>query len=123
MMPAVNIARNGFEVTNDTVQYLTGTSNPEFLTEDPAWAIDFAPNGTLVQLGQTMTRKRYANTLECIADEGAAYVKHGQYSTDTGARAAGYSGRPGGQAIIQEEHCPRIAWSSALVRCLSFHAL
>lgn len=71
MMPAVYVARNGFEVTNDTVKYLAGTSDPEFLTEDPAWAIDFAPNGTLVQLGQTMTRKRYANTLETIANEGA----------------------------------------------------
>lgn len=68
--PAVNVARNGFEVTKDTVKYL-GVSNPDFLTEDPAWAVDFAPNGTLVQLGQTMTRKRYANTLETISNDGA----------------------------------------------------
>lgn len=71
MTPAINVARNGFEVTNDTMKYIDGLSNPEFLTEDPAWAIDFAPNGTLVQLGQTMTRKRYANTLEAIANGGA----------------------------------------------------
>lgn len=71
MIPAINVARNGFEVTNDTAKYIAGVSNSGFLTDDPAWAIDFAPNGTLVQLGQTMTRRRYANTLETIANDGA----------------------------------------------------
>lgn len=41
-----------------------------FLTDDPIWAEDFAPNGTLLQLGDTITRKRYANTLETLAKEG-----------------------------------------------------
>lgn len=31
-----------------------------FLVEDPIWAVDFAPNGTLLQLGDVITRKRYA---------------------------------------------------------------
>lgn len=70
MTPAVNVARYGFEVTADTARYLAGVSNPEFLTQDPTWAIDFAPNGTLVQEGQIMTRKRYADTLETISEEG-----------------------------------------------------
>ncbi|KUI63529.1 Gamma-glutamyltranspeptidase 1 [Cytospora mali] len=70
MTPAVNVARHGFEVTADTARYLAGVSNPEFLTENPTWAIDFAPNGTLVQEGQIMTRKRYADTLETISEEG-----------------------------------------------------
>lgn len=37
-----------------------GAIRGEFLVEDPAWAEDFAPNGTLVQLGDLITRKRYA---------------------------------------------------------------
>lgn len=45
-------------------------ADKSFLTDDPAWAIDFAPNGTLVKLGDTMTRKRYADTLETIANHG-----------------------------------------------------
>ncbi|CAN8101939.1 unnamed protein product [Discula destructiva] len=77
MTPAVNVARGGFEVTADTVRYLTSVSNPGFLTEDPSWAVDFAPNGTLVQLGQTMTRKRYADTLETISNEGASAFYNG----------------------------------------------
>lgn len=42
-----------------------------FLVNDPSWAIDFAPNGTRVKLGDTMYRKRYADTLEIIAQKGA----------------------------------------------------
>jgi len=42
----------------------------DFLSKDPVWAIDFAPNGTRVGLGDIMTRKRYAATLKAIADKG-----------------------------------------------------
>lgn len=83
MTPAVNVARNGFEVTADTARYIAGVSNPGFLTEDPAWAVDFAPNGTLVQQGQTMTRRRYADTLETIAAEGADAFYTGAIAEDT----------------------------------------
>lgn len=44
--------------------------NPNFLTEDPAFAIDFAPNGYRVRLNETLTRRRYADTLEIIAKHG-----------------------------------------------------
>src|SRR3569833_248989 len=72
MQPAINLARFGFEVTADLVRYMsTVTPANAFLTDDPTWAIDFAPHGKLVQLGQTMTRKRYADTLETIANDGA----------------------------------------------------
>ena len=42
----------------------------DFLTNNPTWAIDFAPNGTRLGLGDTITRKRYADTLETIAQRG-----------------------------------------------------
>ncbi len=65
MAPAIQLARYGFKVTEDTVSYIkTGIARfPNFLVEDPNWAIDFAPHGTLVKLNDTMTRKRYADTL------------------------------------------------------------
>jgi gamma-glutamyltranspeptidase/glutathione hydrolase len=47
------------------------TPNGRFLTDDPTWAMDFAPHEYRVKLGETMTRKRYADTLEVIASEGA----------------------------------------------------
>ncbi len=43
---------------------------PNFLVEDPTWALDFAPNGTRVGLGDKITRKRYADTLEEIGHRG-----------------------------------------------------
>ena len=76
MQPAIKTARQGWPVTSDLVRYMKSaiaSSNPpgyNFLVEDPSWALDFAPNGTLVGLGDTITRKRYANTLETIANKG-----------------------------------------------------
>ncbi|OCK77219.1 gamma-glutamyltransferase 1 [Lepidopterella palustris CBS 459.81] len=72
LSPAIKIARYGFPVTADLVRYMdsaTSSSN-NFLVTDPTWAIDFAPNGTRLGLGDTLTRKRYADTLERIALEG-----------------------------------------------------
>jgi gamma-glutamyltranspeptidase/glutathione hydrolase len=73
MMPAVKVAREGFPVSADLVKQMNAAMTPtnRFLETDPTWRIDFAPNGTLVKLGQTMTRQRYADTLETIAKRGA----------------------------------------------------
>ncbi|KAK3293232.1 gamma-glutamyltranspeptidase [Chaetomium fimeti] len=72
VMPAVRVAREGFKVTEDLVRYMASASadNNTFLVDDPIWAEDFAPNGTLLQLGDTITRKRYADSLEKIANKG-----------------------------------------------------
>lgn len=76
MQPAIDLAYNGFEVNADTVRYFS-SATPEFegsanfLTTDPNWAIDFAPNGTLLGIGDVLTRKRYAATLQAVAKHGA----------------------------------------------------
>jgi len=54
-----------------------------FLVEDPSWALDFAPNGRLVQLGETMYRKRYADTLDTIAREGPDAFYYGPIANST----------------------------------------
>lgn len=70
--PAVKLARHGFNVTADLVRYMaSATASYDFLTYEETWALDFAPNGTRLGLGDIMTRKRYANTLESIAEHGA----------------------------------------------------
>ncbi|KAK7981256.1 hypothetical protein PG989_013713 [Apiospora arundinis] len=72
--PAAHVARRGFEVTEDMVRYMAygiEFAGWNFMVEDPSWAEDFAPGGVLVKLGDIMTRKRYADTLDAVADEGA----------------------------------------------------
>ncbi|KAJ5413272.1 nucleophile aminohydrolase [Penicillium sp. CMV-2018d] len=73
MMPAIKMAREGFPVSKDLaryMQYAIEEGGEDFLSEDPSWAVDFAPNGTRLGVGDIMTRKRYASTLESIALNG-----------------------------------------------------
>ncbi|KAI9775057.1 MAG: hypothetical protein M1835_005947 [Candelina submexicana] len=72
LFPAIQVARNGFPVTADLVRYMASATAgiDDFLTNNPTWALDFAPNGTRLGLGDTITRKRYADTLETIAQKG-----------------------------------------------------
>lgn len=67
--PAVRVAQFGFTVTGDLVRMMNNGDN-NFLVDDRAWALDFAPNGTRVGLGDTMYRKRYADVLEDISEHG-----------------------------------------------------
>lgn len=71
--PAIKLAREGFVVSTDFHNAMVLTTRfygYDFLSEDAAWAEDFAPNGTRVGEGDIMTRKRYAHTLEAIAAGG-----------------------------------------------------
>ena len=74
MQGAIATARDGWNVTADLVSYMksgmASAAVPNFLFKDSNWAIDFAPNGTLLGVGDLITRKRYAATLETIAERG-----------------------------------------------------
>jgi gamma-glutamyltranspeptidase/glutathione hydrolase len=74
LQPAIQVARNGWRVNEDLVNYMIsatgGNLTSNFLVNDLEFALDFAPKGRLVKLNETITRKRYANTLETIAQEG-----------------------------------------------------
>lgn len=71
MAPAIRAACHGFRVTEDMVRHMAAATagSVDFLTTDPTWAIDFAPNGTRLTLNDTVTR--YAETLEAVALKGA----------------------------------------------------
>lgn len=72
VQPAIRVAREGFPVTEDLVKYMKSAvgDGEDFLSKNPTWALEFAPNGTRLGLGDTITRKRYADTLEAIANQG-----------------------------------------------------
>ncbi|KAK3320916.1 gamma-glutamyltranspeptidase [Cercophora scortea] len=77
--PAVKVARDGFPVSEDLIRYMAvASSYSSFLVDDPIWAEDFAPNGTLVKLGDVITRKRYAESLEKIANQGPDVFYEGE---------------------------------------------
>ncbi|TGZ78891.1 gamma-glutamyltranspeptidase [Ascodesmis nigricans] len=78
--PSIHYAKNGFLVNPDLAKTFAGL---EFLHNDPAWARDFAPKGTLVKEGETMYRKRYAETLEKIARHGAKVFYSGEMADST----------------------------------------
>jgi gamma-glutamyltranspeptidase/glutathione hydrolase len=72
MQPAIRTARNGFPVTEDLIRYMNAAvgSGEDFLSQNPTWALDFAPKGTRLGLGEIITRRRFADTLEAIAERG-----------------------------------------------------
>lgn len=72
LQPAIRTAREGFPVTKDLVRYMDSAvgDGEDFLVNNPTWALDFAPNGTRLGLGDIMTRRRLADTLETIAERG-----------------------------------------------------
>ena len=78
--PSIKLARAGFVVPYDLAKHLSGRP---FLVNDPSWAIDFAPNGTLLKAGDIMTRKRYAETLEEISNNGPGAFYRGRLARTT----------------------------------------
>lgn len=74
LQPAIKVARYGWRVNEDLIKYIVSSTNgnltSNFLVNDLEFALDFAPKGQLVKLNDTITRKRYANTLETIAEQG-----------------------------------------------------
>ncbi|KAK7437861.1 hypothetical protein VKT23_018298 [Stygiomarasmius scandens] len=68
--PAIRVARDGFAVNVDLASELNADTFP-FLLSDPLWAEVYAPNGTLLKEGDTCYRKRYAQTLQKLANHGA----------------------------------------------------
>ncbi|KAJ7138819.1 gamma-glutamyltranspeptidase [Mycena filopes] len=83
--PAIKVARNGFPMNVDLAAAVV--SGQKFILADPLWAEVYAPNGTLLKLGDTVYRKRYADTLETIANNGADAFYKGKIAVNTAEAA------------------------------------
>ncbi|RSL90620.1 hypothetical protein CEP51_000661 [Fusarium floridanum] len=73
MQGAIKVANDGFRVNGDMNKFVSKSSAGKynFLVEDPSWAEDFTRDGQLLREGDTITRPRYARTLQAIADHGS----------------------------------------------------
>lgn len=70
LQPAITLAQDGFAVSEDFARAMDqATRLDDFLSNDPAWAEDFAPRGRRLRAGEIMIRKRYGQTLAQIAQD------------------------------------------------------
>lgn len=67
--PSIDLARNGFVVTALLAQRLTNIES--LVKSDPLWAESYLVHGRLAQEGDTIYRRRLADTLQAVADGGA----------------------------------------------------
>ncbi|PIG90183.1 gamma glutamyl transpeptidase [Aspergillus arachidicola] len=83
--PAIRTARDGFLVQEDLVNYIdmaVEETGEDFMSNNPSWAVDFSPSGSRVRLGETMTRRRLAATLERISADGPDAFYSGPIAED-----------------------------------------
>jgi len=82
IQPSIAVARDGFKVGPYLDKILTTLDSTDFLLQEP-WASEFAPNRTLVSLGETVKRERLAKTLSKIATEGPDAFYKGLLAEET----------------------------------------
>ncbi|KAG8747908.1 hypothetical protein FRC10_010527 [Ceratobasidium sp. 414] len=63
-----------------------------YITQDPAWAAVYAPNGKVAVAGQTIHRPTYARTLQRIANKGAGAFYTGSIAKNSIAKAQANGG-------------------------------
>lgn len=83
--PAIRIARDGFLVQEDLANYLdmaVEETGYDFMSKSPSWAVDFSSTGSLVRLGDTMSRPRLAEALQRIAVDGPDAFYSGPIAED-----------------------------------------
>ncbi|KAM0194250.1 hypothetical protein ACHAPA_005068 [Fusarium lateritium] len=79
---AIKVAHDGFIVNADMARFVEKTvkNHYNFFVEDPSWAEDFTQNGQLIAEGEKITRRRYARTLQAIAEHGADVFYTGPFA-------------------------------------------
>ncbi|CEH17638.1 gamma-glutamyltranspeptidase [Ceraceosorus bombacis] len=80
--PAIQIGRYGFKVPSQLSVFITQYAD-QLLCKEPLWAEVYCPGGKAAQLGDTIKRIRYADTLEIIAEQGVDAFYHGPIANRT----------------------------------------
>ncbi|OTB11664.1 hypothetical protein K445DRAFT_321829 [Daldinia sp. EC12] len=73
--PAIKVARGGFTINqlllNAMTRAIESTGGENFFVNNADWAEVFAPNGTMLGVGDTVRMERYADLLETVSTHGA----------------------------------------------------
>lgn len=80
--PAIELATEGFIVTEKLADYLPRMAQMARLDENPGAAEYFYPGGEPLQAGDLQRNPEYAATLQRIADEGAAAFYSGEIAAE-----------------------------------------
>ncbi|MGJ8558164.1 MAG: gamma-glutamyltransferase family protein, partial [Sulfitobacter geojensis] len=93
LMPAVDMAENGFSVSPRLAQLVAGDA--ERLASAAVTSAYFMPEGVGIVAGDTLKNPAYAETLRRFAKQGAAAFYGGQIGRDIVATVQGAEGNPG----------------------------
>lgn len=110
LAPAISFARDGFVIKQDLVSHINRLEdNGPFMR--PSWALDFAPNGTRLGLGDVLKRSRYADTLQIISDEGPDAFYSGRIAETTVKEIRAAGGTMTLEDLRNYTAVPRDAWA------------
>ena len=93
LMPAVDMAENGFSVSPRLAQLVAGDA--ERLASAAVTSAYFMPEGVGIVAGETLKNPAYAETLRRFAKQGAGAFYGGQIGRDIVATVQGAEGNPG----------------------------
>ncbi|SNX85530.1 related to gamma-glutamyltransferase [Melanopsichium pennsylvanicum] len=79
--PAILLNREGFKVTTELSKAINITQYP-FLCTEELWKEVYCANGKPAELGQTIKKERFANTLEILAKHGIHPFYYGDIAAD-----------------------------------------
>lgn len=98
--PAINLASEGFIVSEKLAGYLPGIARVSRLDENPGSAEYFYPDGEPLQVGQVLRNPQYAATLRRVAEEGPSAFYSGEIAE---AIVAATQAEPNGGSMTVED--------------------
>ena len=107
MAPAIDLAANGFPVSQVVAQAIAGDA---LLCEFPTSRAVFTRDGRPLQPGQTMYQKDLARTFQAVVDGGREAFYHG----DIAKEIVGFSGEQGGLLSLEDLADCRSRWQEAI---------
>ena len=119
LQPAIDLATDGFTVSPRLAALVAADIEKGRLNRFPTTFEYFAPGGTAVAAGDTLVNAPYAETLQALAEGGAAAFYTGPIATDIVATVQGAEGNPG---VLSETDLAIYSVKERTPVCVSYRA-